>query len=34
VMGVKLRPGNAVFFGRSAAAIADRSPVSILFVNS
>jgi Kef-type K+ transport system membrane component KefB/nucleotide-binding universal stress UspA family protein len=34
VMGVKLRPGDAIFFGKSAAAIADRSPVSILFVNS
>ncbi|HTH51566.1 MAG TPA: cation:proton antiporter [Pyrinomonadaceae bacterium] len=34
VMGVKMRPGESVFFGRSAAAIADRSPISILFVNS
>ncbi|MBV9241419.1 MAG: universal stress protein, partial [Acidobacteria bacterium] len=34
VMGVKMRPGNKVFFGQSAAAIADRSPVSVLFVNS
>jgi Kef-type K+ transport system membrane component KefB/nucleotide-binding universal stress UspA family protein len=34
VMGVKMRPGESVFFGKSAAALADRSPVSVLFVNS
>lgn len=34
VMGVKMRPGDSVYFGKSAAALADRSPVSVLFVNS
>jgi len=34
VMGVKMRPGETVFFGKSAAALSDRSPISVLFVNS
>jgi nucleotide-binding universal stress UspA family protein len=34
VMGVKMRPGDSVFFGRSAAALADRSPISVLFESS
>jgi nucleotide-binding universal stress UspA family protein len=34
VMGVKMRPGDSVFFGKSAAALADRSTVPVLFVNS
>ena len=34
VMGVKMRPGESVLFGKTAAALADRSPISVLFVNS
>jgi nucleotide-binding universal stress UspA family protein len=32
-MGVSRRPGDKLFFGDTAAAVFDRSPISILFLS-
>jgi Kef-type K+ transport system membrane component KefB/nucleotide-binding universal stress UspA family protein len=34
IMGVSRRPGDALFFGETAAGILEKSPVSIVFVSS